>query len=143
MLYLRNRANGNPYDMGLDRLFDEMTRGFGREAEAGWQPTLDVTETESQWLVRVELPGVAAEAVEVSVVGNVLTVKGEKKAEEAVEGHNVRRTERRHGKFVRSLEFPTDVDAGKVEARSKNGVLTIVLPKAEASRPRTVEVKAE
>jgi HSP20 family protein len=143
MLYLRNRANGNPYDTGLDRLFDEMTRGFGGQAEAGYQPTLDVTETEGQWLVRVELPGVAAEAVEVSVVGNVLTVKGEKKADEAVEGHNVRRTERRHGKFVRSLEFPTDVDAGKVEARAKNGVLTIMLPKAEASRPRNVEVKAE
>lgn len=141
----RNRTNGTalrPFPTGLDRLFDEMTRDFGAlapGAAAEFAPPLDVTESEGAWTVRAELPGVAAEDVEVSVTGNVLTIRGEKKQESESPG----RSERRYGKFVRALEFPSDLDGGKVEARSKNGVLTVTLPKAEASRPRTVAVKVE
>jgi HSP20 family protein len=142
----RNRTNGTarPYATGLDRLFDEMTRDFGLIApaplaDAGFDPAFDVSEAEGAWTVRAELPGVAPEEVEVSVTGNVLTIRGEKKQESQPLG----RSERRYGKFVRALEFPTDLDGGKVEARSKNGVLTVTLPKAEASRPKTVAVKVE
>lgn len=150
MLYLtRNRApNGarTPFDLGLDRLFDEMTAGFA-PATAGplpeFEPTLEVAETASEWRVRAELPGVAPEDVQVAVTGNVLTIEGEKKCAPAEEGESCRRSERRYGKFVRSLEFPSDVDARKVEARAKNGVLVITLPKAEEARPRTVAVKVE
>jgi HSP20 family protein len=142
----RNRTNGTarPYATGLDRLFDEMTRDFGLLApaplpDAAFGPALDVSEAEGAWTVRAELPGVAPEEVEVSVTANVLTIRGEKKRESEGAG----RSERRYGKFARTIEFPTDLDGGKVEARSKNGVLTVTLPKAEASRPKTVSVKVE
>ena len=148
MLYLtRNGANDGicrPGVAGIDRLFEEMTRGLPpfvpTEADE-FAPSLDVSETAGEWRVKAELPGVAPQDVEVSVTGNVLTIRGEKKVETKAEGENFRRSERRYGSFVRTLEFPTDVDAGKVDAQAKNGVLTVTLPKAEASRPKTVAVK--
>ena len=139
-------ARPQPYESGLDRMLEEFTRDLGfnpQRGEPAFQPSLDVSESESAWLVRTDLPGVELADVEVSVTGNVLTIRGEKKAEPASETSSLRRTERRYGKFDRSLEFPTDVDAAKVEATAKNGVLTIVLPKAEASRPRTIPIKAQ
>jgi HSP20 family protein len=149
MLYLtRNRAGDaglRPFN-GIDRLFDEMTRGFAPAAtlgEAEFAPSLDVTETATHWRVKAELPGVAIEDVEVSVTGNLLTIRGEKKGEAVVEGEGARRTERRYGKFERSLEFPSDVDAARVEAHAKNGVLTVTLPKAEEARRKTIAVKVE
>jgi HSP20 family protein len=149
MLYLtRNRAsNGTTREFdGIDRLFDEMTRGFGLGAPAatgGYQPSLDIAESAGEWTVAAELPGTAPEDVEVSVTENVLTIRGEKKSAARSEGETVRRNERRHGKFVRSLEFPGDVDASKVAARFKDGVLVVTLPKAEASKPKTIAVKVE
>jgi HSP20 family protein len=143
----QNRSNGRavwPMPAGFDRLFDEFTRGLGAPAAgAEFAPTLDVSETPTEWRVRAELPGVAPEAVQISVTGNVLSLAGEKKSEADETGENWRRSERRYGRFARTLEFPSDVDASRVEARAKNGVLTIVLPKAEASRPKTITVKAE
>jgi HSP20 family protein len=141
----RDRTNGlalRPFPAGLDRLLDEMTRDFGAPAPgaaAEFAPPIDVTEAEGAWTLRAELPGVAPEDVELSVTGNVLTIRGEKKKDPEASD----RSERRYGKFARTFEFPTDLDGGKVEARSKNGVLTVTLPKAEASRPRTVSIKVE
>jgi HSP20 family protein len=143
----RNRTNGTatrPYATGLDRLFDEMTRDLhllAPEPSAGaeFAPALEVTEGEGAWTVRAEVPGVAPEDVEVTVTGNVLTIRGEKKRESEAAG----RSERRYGRFVRTLEFGTDLDAGKVEAKSRNGVLTVTLPKAESSKPKSVAVRVE
>jgi HSP20 family protein len=143
MLYLtRSRAHeARPFQNGIDRLFEEMTRGF--PAADAFEPSLEVSETAGEWRVKTDLPGVAPEEVEITVTGNVLTLRGEKKQEPAAEGEMLRRSERIHGKFVRTLEFLTDVDGAKVEAKSKHGVLTIVLPKAEAARPKTIAVKVE
>ena len=149
-LWNRN-ANGTsvrPYAAGIDRLFDEFTRGLGIAPALGasdmdFAPMVDVSETADEWRVRAELPGVTPEEVEVSVTGNVLTLRGEKKGDVSEASGNWRRSERRYGKFVRALEFPTDVDAKRVEARFKNGVLTVTLPKAETSRPKSISVKVE
>ncbi len=149
MLYLtKNRApNGarTPFETGLDRLFDELTGNLnsGAPPETAFEPEIEVTETPTEWRVRAELPGVAPEDVEVSVTGNVLTIRGEKKCETTGEGENCRRGERRYGKFARSLEFPADVDAAKVDARAKNGVLVVTLAKVEEVRPKSVTVKVE
>jgi HSP20 family protein len=152
MLYLtRNRAPSGartPFETGLGRLFDEMTGNLGcatpsAPAASEFAPTIDVTESPGEWRVRAEIPGVAPEDVEVSVTGNVLTIRGEKKSEPVAEGENCRRSERRHGKFVRALEFPADVDSRKVDARVKNGILSVTLPKAEEARPKTVTVRVE
>jgi HSP20 family protein len=146
MLYLtRNHGPARPFD-GIDRIFDEMTRGFGLKAPAvagAYEPTLDVTETADAWRVEAELPGVTPTEVEVTVAENVLTIVGEKKSVAKPEGENPRREERRFGKFVRSLEFAGDVDAAKVAAHFKDGVLVVTLPKAEASKPKTISVKVE
>ena len=141
MLYMtRNRPLN-----GVDRLLDEMTRAFDAAplAPQAFRPSLDVSEAESAWTVRAELPGVDAKDVELTVTGNVLTLRGEKKSETTSEAEGTRRTERCYGKFERTLEFPTELDGSKVEAHAKNGVLTVTLPKAEASRPRTISIKVE
>jgi HSP20 family protein len=151
MLYLtRNRADQRatrPFD-GIDRILDEMTRGLRlaapvAAASGDFAPALDIADTAAEWRVAAELPGVAPADVEVSVTDNVLTITGEKKSVTKPEDGNVRRDERRYGKFVRSFEFPGDVDAAKVAARFKDGVLVVTLPKAEASRPKTIAVKVE
>jgi HSP20 family protein len=151
MLYLtRNRADRcatRPYD-GIDRIFEEMTRGLGLAAPSetaaeGYGPSLDVAETAAEWRVSAELPGVAPSDVEVVVAENALTIRGEKKRVEKSEGENVRLDERRFGKFVRSLEFPGDVDAAKASARFKDGVLVVTVPKAEASKPKSISVRVE
>ena len=145
MLYLTRNRSCNPAAVnGVDRLFEEMSRGLGLGAPgavAEFDPKLDVSETEAAWCVRADLPGLEPADVELSVTGNALTLRGEKKAETKAEAESLRRTERRYGKFARTLEFPTDLDGSKVEATAKNGVLTIVLPKAEAARPKTIAIK--
>jgi len=145
MLWLARNDKAHPYD-GLDRMFDEMTRGFGIEApfvEGAYRPSLDVTETAGEWRVAAELPGVAPADVEVSVTQNVLTIRGEKKSATKNEAENVRRDERRYGKFARSFEFPGDVDGTKVAAKFANGLLLVTLPKAEDAKPKTIDVKVE
>ena len=147
---LLNRENGAPLACrradGIDRLFEELTRGFGiayADADVEFAPTIDVAETPAAWRLVAELPGVAPADVLISVTGNVLTLRGEKKSEAKDEGENWRRSERRYGKFVRTFEFAGDVDASRVEARFRLGVLTIDLPKAEQARAKTVTVKVE
>jgi HSP20 family protein len=140
MLYMTRNGSLNPAN-GIDRLFAEMTRGLDLPAPR-YDPAFDVAESETAWHVTAELPGLDPKDVEISVIGSVLTVKGEKKAEKS-EGESVRKTERRIGKFARSFEFPTELDGAKVEARAKNGVLTIVLPKAEAAKPKSITIRAE
>ena len=139
MQLTRNRVDGRAWHPF--QLFDEL--GLAPLAEAEYTPMLEVTETEGEWRVHAELPGVDPKDVTITVTGNLLTLRGEKKFEEKGEGENVRRAERRYGKFLRSLEFPVDLDAAKVVAKAKNGILTIHLPKAEAALPKTIDIKVE
>ena len=145
MLCLTRNHAARPFD-GLDRIFDEMSRGFATGAPYAadaYHAPLDVSETAGQWRVETELPGVAPQDVEVTVAENVLTIRGEKKNVAKPEGESLRRDERRYGKFVRTLEFPGVVDAGKVAARFVNGLLVVTLGKADESKPRTIAVKIE
>jgi HSP20 family protein len=139
MQLTRNRVDGRSWHPF--QLFDEL--GLAPLAEAEFAPTLEVTETESEWRVDAELPGVDPKDVSITVTGNVLTLRGEKKVEERTEAGSVRRAERRYGKFTRSLEFPSDLDGAKVVAKAKNGILTIRLPKAEAARPKAIDIQVE
>ena len=142
MLYLtRNRAHdgvARPFENGIDRLFEEMTRGFG--AAEAFEPSLEVSETAGEWRVKTDLPGVAPEDVEVSVTGNLLTIRGEKKLASDVKEDQFHRIERRYGTFSRSFSLPQTVDAGKVAAEYKNGVLTVRLPLREEAKPRQIKV---
>ena len=137
-------ARPQPYESGIDRMLEEFTRDLGfnpQHGEPAFQPSLDVSESESAWLVRTDLPGVELADVEVSVTGNVLTIRGEKKSEREEKKEQRRYVERTYGSFSRSLRLPADADAEHVDASFKDGVLTIRLPKVEAAKPRAIAVK--
>jgi HSP20 family protein len=133
----------------MDRMFDDF---FGsssmRPASAGWQaitPAVDIDETDKELVVTAELPGVGDKDVEVSLVGDILTIKGEKKAEHEEKNGNSYYMERRFGSFSRSVRLPFEVRDEKVDAKFKDGVLTIHLPKPEELQRsvRRIEVKAQ
>ena len=129
------RRNGE-----LWNLFDEL---FGPAADLPLAPAVDVEETDEAIYVHAEMPGVEPEDVDVSIRDNVLTLRGEKHHDEPDKPENYHRIERRWGSFSRELALPADVDTSRVEAKAHNGVLTITLPKAEAVKPKRIEIKAE
>ncbi len=102
-------------------------------------PQVNVSESEDAFTVDAELPGVAPSDVEIVVLGEKLTIKGERKVQ-APEGARMLRRERSLGSFTRVLQFPVELEADKVEAQLKNGVLTIKLTKSPAARPRKIEI---
>ena len=125
----------------VDRLFGgEYLRGEGAAA-GGWAPPVDIYETESHDLViTAELPDVAREAIAVTVDHDTLTLKGERKPPTDIKDEQFRRVERRYGAFTRTFTLPNTVDASKVSAEHKNGVLTVRLPFREEAKPRTINV---
>jgi HSP20 family protein len=109
----------------------------------GWVPPVDIYETEAHDLVlKAELPDMAREDIELTVERNTLTLKGTRKRPAEVKDEQIRRIERRYGSFSRSFALPTTVDACKVTADYKNGILTVKLPFREEARPRTIPVQA-
>ena len=107
----------------------------------GWVPPVDIYETEGHDLVlKAELPDLNREDIELTVERNTLTLKGTRKRPADVKDEHVRRIERRYGSFSRSFALPTTVDASKVSADYKNGVLTVKLPFREEAKPRTIHV---
>jgi HSP20 family protein len=128
----------------VNRLFDDL---MTRRAEAGtenavWVPAVDVSETEAEIKVKVEAPGIEKDDFKISVQNNVLTVRGEKKMEKETSEENYHRVERVYGSFFRALELPSVVQADKVKANYKDGVLTISLPKSEEAKPKEIAVEA-
>jgi HSP20 family protein len=104
-------------------------------------PTLDVYEEKDDLIVKAEIPGLNKEDIDISLEGNALTIKGEKKKEEEVKENDYYRCERSFGAFSRSIELPVDVKADKVNATFTNGVLEIRLPKADGAKKNVVKVK--
>jgi len=133
---------------GLTRLQGEMDRLFGRwvgepRTLAPSYPLVNVWEDAEAFRVEAELPGLRQEDVQIAVTQrNVLTISGMRQAEDEGNGSWHRR-ERGFGRFQRVLALPAPVDADKVEAKLENGVLQLVLPKAEEAKPRRIEVKGE
>ncbi|MEO0225587.1 MAG: Hsp20/alpha crystallin family protein [candidate division WOR-3 bacterium] len=126
----------------MDRIFDSF---FGRlpereRKEGIWLPLVDIEETADEILVRAEIPGLKKEDIKVSVVGNTLTLSGERKYEAEEKGKTFHRIERAYGKFYRNISLPAEVDNNKVKAQYKDGVLTINLPKAEQARRKEIEI---
>lgn len=108
---------------------------------SSWYPAVDIIEREKEFLVRAELPGLEAKDVKVELRDGTLTISGERKEEHESENGHYRRVERSHGRFYRSFVLPQAVDAEKVEAKSKDGILEIVLPKSEKALPKRIPVK--
>jgi HSP20 family protein len=129
----------------VDRLFDDIRpwRPFsGWEAGESYFP-VDLYETNDEIVVKASLPGVKPEDIDISVTGQVLTLKGEVREDVEEKGRNYYRRERRAGTFVRQLSLPTEVDSAKADAVFEHGVLRLTLPKAEAMKPKTIKVQAK
>ncbi len=127
----------------MDRLF---TSFFGRhteEPEGFWTPVIDLEEDNENFIVKAELPGMKKDDIKISVRGNQLSISGERKQESEVKNKTYHRIERSYGKFSRVITLPTDVEADRVKASYKNGVLIINLPKPESMKPKEIEVEVK
>jgi HSP20 family protein len=116
----------------LDQIFESPLRA--------WAPALDVHEDKEGFTIRAELPGMKREDIEVSVQDGALVISGERAEEKVNEGTEVHRQERYFGRFSRALTLPTAVAGDKVKATYKDGILTVVLPKAEEAKPKRIAV---
>ena len=130
------------------RMQDEMARLLGERmvptgsAESlGWTPACDVYEDGEEVMVRVELAGVEPKDVDIRFENGVLTLRGERKLEKEEKRDNYHRVELSYGTFTRSFSLPGTVDADKIRAESKNGVLVVHLPKKPEAKPRAIQVK--
>jgi HSP20 family protein len=131
----------------MNRLFDDFFTGFPERRrgllEGEWLPSVNISETDNSVVVTAELPGVKQEDVDITIVNDVLTLKGEKKEEKEEKKENYHRIERRFGSFQRTINLPTGVQADKAKATCKDGVLTITVPKSEEARPKTIKINVE
>ncbi len=130
----------------LARIQDEMARlfedrRFGAGESVGWTPACDIYEDEEAVALRFELAGVDPKDVEIRFENGVLTLKGERKLEHEEKRESYHRVELNYGTFTRSFSLPATVDAEKIRAESRNGVLTVTLPKKPEAKPRSIQVK--
>jgi HSP20 family protein len=125
----------------MEWLSESLPGRFLAEPFAGVFPLVNVTEDKDRFLVRAELPGIKPNELEISVAGNNLSISGERKLELQDAGAQYHRREREAGQFSRVISLPAPIDADKVEAHSAEGILTIVLPKAEIAKPKQIAIK--
>jgi len=126
----------------IDRLFEVPLSELARTSHmlSGWNPPIDLYEDKDSVTVRVELPGMKKEDIDLSLHDNTLSISGERKHEEKYEEAEVYRAERFFGRFQRTITLPTTVAADKTKAQYKDGVLTITLPKTEEAKPKHIDV---
>ncbi|HXF93425.1 MAG TPA: Hsp20/alpha crystallin family protein [Nitrospiraceae bacterium] len=136
----------------LEELSERLNRVFGRPSVrrdnnkealtvADWIPAVDISESEGEYLIKAELPGVKKEDIKVTLQEGVLTIQGERKQEKEEKGRKYHRIERSYGTFMRSFTLPDSVDDSKVSAEFKDGLLYLHVPKSEKAKPKAIEVK--
>ena len=136
----------NDWARAQSEMQDMMRSLFGnRDMPIGWQgvawPAIDIADQEHAYMIKAEVPGCRIEDIDLSVSGNVLTIRGEKKQEQDVKEKGYYHVERSFGSFRRDLNLAGDVDVAKIDAECKNGVLTVKLPKTEKAKPAKIKVK--
>mgnify|MGYP001553438039 FL=1 len=137
----------------MEGFFDRYYNALGRAPLAGtdvelrkkmeWRPSVDISETEKHYLIKVELPEVEKDDVDVAIENGILTISGERHFESEEETETKHRIESMYGRFARSFTLPSDVDEANISARSKNGVLKVRLPKIEEGPESKVRVSVE
>lgn len=130
----------------MDRIQREMDRLFkatsGTRVGSGGFPAMNIWSNEDSAVITAELPGINLDDIDISVIGDTLTLTGRRMPDELAEGARYHRQERGFGKFTRSIKLPYTVDGDKVEATYNRGVLSITLPRAEADKPRKIQVRS-
>lgn len=135
----------------IDRVFDDFFRGWPRPWSGGWPsalesvtaPTIDLKETEKEFVVSAEVPGVTKDQLNISIAEDSVTLQGERKAEKEKKEENYHYKESSYGSFQRVIPLPAAVVADKAKAKLKDGVLTLILPKAEPSPKKQIKIKVE
>lgn len=136
----------------LEDMSQRLNRLFGRpltRSEAGhnsmttidWAPSVDISETDSEYIIKAEIPDVKKEDVKITVEDGQLTIQGERKQEKEEKGKRYHRVERSYGSFMRSFDVPDNVDEAGARAEFKEGMLTLTLPKSGKAKPKAMEVK--
>lgn len=126
------------FDFSLSRFF-----GNGRDSlfQNNWGPAIDVYESDDDFLVKADLPGMEKGDIDISIHDGTLIIKGEKKLEKEYKDKSYVRAERYHGSFSRSIDLPSDVEPDKIKASYKNGVLELLIPKKEEAKPKQIKVE--
>lgn len=133
----------------LNQLQKELERsqegktGESSVATAEWAPAVDIKEEVDKFVIHADIPGVKPENIEISMEAGVLTVKGQKESEAKTEKEGYKRVERSYGSFYRRFSLPDSADGDAINAKSKYGVLEIIIPKREAVKPKRIDVKSE
>lgn len=141
---------GNPFGE-LEKIQDEMNKLFNFSLarrpykgldllEGAWSPAVDVYDSKDNIIVKADIPGMKKDEISVSVQGNILVIRGEKKHENKTKTGNFIRTERFYGGFNRAISLPAEIDPAKVSANYKEGVLELTLPKREDSKPKQIAI---
>jgi HSP20 family protein len=125
----------------LDRVFEEAPRAWPTELPTGVFPLTNITEDKDKFYLRAELPGIKADDVDISITGNSISISGKRTIAAEDEKVKYHRREREAGSFRRMIKLPGEIDTGRVTAKSRDGVLTVVLPKAEAAKPKQIPIK--
>ena len=128
--------------MEVDRL-NRMFSNFFEPMNRTWSPAVDIIETDDQVVLKAELPDMKREDIGITFENSTLTIRGERKLDETVKRENYQRLERFYGQFSRSFTLPATIDASRITASYKDGVLTIRLPQREEAKPKQIEVAVE
>jgi len=124
----------------FDNFFGQSPMTTGRGGERMWAPAVDIRENKDDLVLAFEIPGIREKDVTVSITGDLLTVRGERRFDHEVKDESYYRVERLYGKFERNIELPMAVQSDKVRAAYRNGVLEVTLPKVESVKPKEVKV---
>lgn len=127
----------------LDRLFESPLTELARASQllSGWTPALDLHEDKDNFIVKIELPGMKKEDIDISLHEGSLSISGERKNEQKFENAEICRSERFVGRFQRTVELPSAVAHDQVKAQYKDGILTVTLPKTEEAKPKQINVQ--
>jgi len=135
----------SPFRKEMDRLWDRVggETPLARTFVDVWSPSVDISESKDNFVVKAELPGLETNDVNVSISGDILTIKGEKKTEEEEKDEHYHCVERYSGSFQRVFQLPSGVKADQIEATFEKGVLKVTLPKVEEAKKKEIEVKVK
>lgn len=125
----------------MDRFFKSFFGNYPEEREGFWAPIVDIEEDKDSFVVKAEVPGMNKEDIKVTVRDNVLSITGERQHEKETKEKTFHRIERAYGKFSRTISLPSAVDASKIKAAYKDGILTITLSKPESAKPKQIDVE--
>ena len=141
---IMNLINWTPF-RDMEGFFDRYQRLAGSNGmpskDFDWRPSVDISETDKEYLIKAHLPEVEKDDIELTVENGILTISGERKYEKEEETETQHRVESMYGKFSRSFTLPSDVDEARIKAKTKKGTLKVHMPKSEVSKPKAVQIE--